>query len=344
MITTGNHMYKLKQIPEDFVVIEVPAVKTALQGRYIYFWMKKKERNTLDAVKELARQLRIKEKDIGFAGSKDKHAVTEQIISLPGIKKESVDRVKIEGVSLEFYGYGNQPVSLGDLQGNKFELVVRNLDDEKVEKINCVENYFDEQRFSLNNIKIGQYLIRKEFAKAVSLVDEVKVKQCLEQKPSDYVGALKTLPTRLLRMYVNAYQSYLWNKTAATYLGQKGKVLKEAAYSGGVFVFVSDSEKFKGLQLPLIGFGHEDFNDAEVQEIIDKIMKEENIFYADFIIKQIPELALEGGLRNVFVEVKDLKLGKKAKDELNSGKFKFKISFTLPKGSYATLAIKRIIS
>ena len=337
-------MYKLKQIPEDFVVIEVPAVKTAQQGRYLYFWMKKKERNTLDAVKELARQLRLKEKDIGFAGSKDKHAVTEQIISLPGVNKEIVAGVKIEGVSLEFYSYGNQPVSLGDLQGNKFELVVRNLDDEKIEKLKYVENYFDEQRFSLNNIKIGQHLLRKEFAKAVSLIDEVKVKRCLEQKPSDYVGALKTLPTRLLRMYVNAYQSYLWNKTVVIYLAQKGKVLKEVAYSGGVFVFVSDPEKFKDLQMPLIGFGHEDFNDAEVQEIIDEIMKEEKISYADFIIKQIPELTLEGELRNVFVEVKDLKVGKKAKDELNSGKFKVKISFILSKGSYATMAIKKIIS
>ncbi|MEK6905375.1 MAG: tRNA pseudouridine(13) synthase TruD, partial [Nanoarchaeota archaeon] len=62
------------------------------------------------------------------------------------------------------------------------------------------------------------------------------------------------------------------------------------------------------------------------------------------IIKQIPELTLEGELRNVFIEVKDLKIGKKAKDELNLGKFKVKISFTLSKGSYATMAIKKIIS
>src|SRR3989344_4836245 len=99
-------MYKLKQIPEDFVVIEISSVQTEKQGKYFYFWLKKKGLNTLDVVKELARQLRIKEKDIGFAGSKDKHAVTEQMISILGRKKEDVEKVKIENVYLEFRGYG----------------------------------------------------------------------------------------------------------------------------------------------------------------------------------------------------------------------------------------------
>src|SRR3989344_4228263 len=70
-ITTGT-MYKLKQVPEDFVVIEIPALQKEKQGKYLYFWMKKKGFNTIDAVKEVARQLRIKEKQIGFAGSKDR--------------------------------------------------------------------------------------------------------------------------------------------------------------------------------------------------------------------------------------------------------------------------------
>src|SRR3989344_7527000 len=145
-------MYKLKQLQEDFVVIEIPAVKTETQGGFLYFWMRKKGRNTLDAVKELARQLRIKEKDIGFAGSKDKHAVTEQMISIAGVNKEAVEKVSFEKISLEFYGFGNKPISMGDLQGNKFEIVLRNLENETIEKTSLIENYFDEQRFSENNV------------------------------------------------------------------------------------------------------------------------------------------------------------------------------------------------
>jgi len=336
-------MYKLKQIIEDFVVIEIPAVKTEPHGRYLYVWIKKKGANTLDVVKELARQLRLKEKDIGFAGSKDKHAVTEQLLSIIGEKKEIVELIKIEDASIDFYGYGNQPISLGDLQGNRFEIAIRNLDDEKVDQIHFLENYFDEQRFSLHNVEIGRYLLKKEFAKAVSLIDEAKVKRCLEQKPTDYVRALKVLPNRLLRMYVNAYQSYIWNRTVAMYLEKKGKVLKKVTYSEGELVFVSNAADFKNLKIPLIGFGYEDVDDKGIQDIIDEIMNEENLSYADFIIKQIPELTLEGELRNVFIEVKDLKIGKKEEDELNAGKKKVKVSFTLPKGCYATMVIKRII-
>lgn len=337
-------MYKLKQLPEDFVVIERPAVKTEVQGKYLYFWMKKREKNTIDAVKELAKALRIREKDIGFAGSKDKQAVTEQLISLAGVKKEIIEELIIKQVVLEFYGYGSKPISLGDLQGNEFEIVIRNLSKEKIEEITLVENYFDEQRFSEHNIEIGRHLIRKEFAKAVSAIDDLKVKQYLEKKPTDYVGALKVLPMRLLRMYVNAYQSYLWNKTVAQYLQKNGKLLKEIVYSGGKLIFVSGSGNFKDTKIPLVGFSHEEIENAEIQEIIDEIMEEEHLSYADFVIKQIPELTLEGELRKVFVPVHDLELGRKVTDELNPGKKKVKVSFVLPKGSYATMVIKRIVS
>ncbi|MEK6939536.1 MAG: tRNA pseudouridine(13) synthase TruD [Nanoarchaeota archaeon] len=337
-------MYTLKQLPEDFMVKEISNVKADPQGKYLYFWLKKKGLNTIDAVKEIARQLRIKEKQIGFAGSKDKHAVTEQMVSLLGVTRENVERVKINDVSLEYYGYGNKPISLGDLEGNRFEIIIRNIELEKTEKILWLENYFDEQRFSQNNVNIGKYLLKKDFRRAASFIDDLKAQKYLEQKPTDYVGALKVLPIRLLRMYVNAYQSYLWNKTVARYLDQQGKTLKKIDYSNGELVFISDQEKFKDLKIPLIGFGHEEAEDKEVQTIIDKIMEEENISYRDFIIKQIPELTLEGELRTVFVEVKDLKVGKKEKDQLNPGKKKMKVSFTLPKGSYATMAIKRMVS
>ncbi len=334
--------YQLKQLPEDFVVTELPAVETSPQGRYSYFWLTKRGRNTLDAVKELARRLGVKEKDIGFAGSKDKQAVTKQVISVAGVKKERVEQVDIPNVSVDFLGYGNKPISLGDLEGNHFEITIRNIEDETIEKTSLVENYFDEQRFSKHNVLIGRNLVKKDFAQATSLIDDFKVKRYLEEKPKDYVGALKKLPLRLLRMYVNAYQSYLWNKTVAEYLNKKGKVLKIVPYSEGDFIFVTDAERFQDLKIPLLGFGKSDF-EKDVQEIINTILKEEQLAHSDFVIKQIPELSLEGELRNVFVAVKEMRIGRKTNDELNLGKKKVKISFTLGKGSYATMVVKRMV-
>jgi len=333
-------MYKLKQIPKDFIVREISNVKTKESGRYSYYKLKKTSRNTLDVVKRLAKQLNVKEKEIGFAGSKDKHAVTEQVISVLGVKKDKVLNVDVDNVELEFFGCGNEPISLGDLEGNQFEIIIRNLDEVNIEKIDFVENYFDEQRFSKLNAEIGRYIVKKEFGRAVQFIGNEKCNEHLDEKKNDYIGALKKIPIRLLRMYVNAYQSFLWNETVAKYLKDHNADVKEVKYSLGKFVFVKNKQD---LQIPLIGFDSEHLESEEIKPIIEKLMFIEELAYRDFIIKQIPQLSLEGEMRNVFINVKSMKIGKEESDELNPGKKKVKVKFSLGKGSYATMVIRKII-
>ncbi len=328
-------MYKLKQIPEDFVVTEVPNVIYNDLGRYLYIKVRKKKYNTLDIVRKIAQQCHIKEKEIGFAGSKDKNAITEQIFSISTNHKSKLPDLNIPGVEWEVVGYGDTPISLGDLKGNKFAITVRNLDKINIEHVTYVVNYFDEQRFSRHNVEIGKAIITKEFNKATQLLDEYKVQEYLRKKPTDHVGALRTLPIRLLRLYVNAYQSYLWNETVARYL----KDGKEVPYSQGTFVF---SDTVQDIQVPLIGFD-DDMIKGEFSEIITTLMQEQNITFHDFIIRAIPEISLEGEMRDLFVEVQDLEIDEFEEDDLNEGKKKVRITFTLGKGSYATLVIKRII-
>jgi tRNA pseudouridine13 synthase len=334
-------MYKLKQIPEDFIVKEISNVKLENSGKFMYFILRKKNRNTLDVIKELSRQLGISEKNIGFAGSKDKHAFTEQMISIKGNK---LSKLKIDNVSLELVGYGNKRISLGDLKGNNFEIVVRNLNKCEFNQITFIENYYDEQRFSNNNVAIGKHLINKEFKQAVVLIDDVKVKKFIEEHPKDFVGALKKLPMRLLKMYVHSFQSFLWNFMLADKL-RKGDVLKEVKYSMGEFVFVN---KKWDIDIPLLGFSSEfnsnnlDLDDLKLDYLKLDDLKLEYLEPADFIIRQIPELSMEGGMRESFVEIKSFKIGKKEKDELNQGKNKVKVSFFLPKGSYATMVIRKL--
>lgn len=337
-------MYLLKQLPEDFVVKEISNADIKERGRYLYSKLIKKNRNTLDAIKEIAKQLHLQEKEIGFAGNKDKRAVTEQVISIKGMDKERVLKINIENITVEFLGYGDIPISLGDLEGNYFEIVARNLEEVSVQKIKYCENYFDEQRFSRNNTEIGKFLITKYFKKAIELIDNENVNKYLQKHKNDFVGALQELPIRLLRIYVNAYQSYLWNETLAKYLRTKGKVIKERPYSQGKFVFVDESEQYFNLEIPIIGFGSEEIDNGDSKDIIKGLMKQEGIKYTDFIIKQIPALTLEGKGRKALVEVKKLVIGKKESDDLNPGKQKVNIIFFLPKGSYATMVIKKIIS
>ncbi len=335
-------MYVLKQVPEDFLVTEISNVPFQSSGAYLYYKLVKKNWNTLDAVKRIAETAKIKEKQIGFAGSKDRNAITEQVISFAGVSKERIDAVQLNEIELRFLGYGSKPISLGDLQGNQFEIIVRNLEESFPEKIKQIPNYFDEQRFGLHNVNVGRHLVKKQFDKAVSCINSPHYREHLKEHQNDFIGALKKLPLRLLRFYINAYQSYLWNETLAIYLKDHGKLLKKAPYSLGEFIFVKNAEEFVKLKIPLIGFGSEELEGEEVRDIIAYLMKKENLSYDDFVIKQIPELTLEGELRKAFVEVEELKIGPAEEDEFHSGKKKRRLSFSLPKGSYATMVVKRM--
>lgn len=338
-------MYTLKQLPEDFIVRERSTVKPQKTGYYLYLRLTKRERTIFDVVKELAAKLKIKEKDIGFAGSKDKQAVTEQILSIRGRKQEAIETIQLRGVTLQPFGYGHTPISLGDLEGNAFIIIVRNLDNVQPEKIHCIPNYFDEQRFSLHNKDIGKHLVQKQFKEAAARIQEPSFQEQLQKAPNNPIGALQRLPIRLLRMYISAYQSYLWNETLAAYLRKNGKVLKEVPYSLGTFIFVSDEEKFQELEIPLIGFDSEKLGkDEEIKDSIAPILAKEGLLQHDFIIKQFPDITPEGELRKAFIEVKDLSFGSIEKDELNPGKKKITVRFFLPKGSYATMVIRKLFS
>ncbi|MBS3169687.1 tRNA pseudouridine(13) synthase TruD [Candidatus Woesearchaeota archaeon] len=337
--------YIIKHLPEDFIVKEISRITPQKQGRYCYVLLRKRQRNTLDVVQEIARQLHTKEKQIGFAGSKDRQGITEQVISLAGTGKDKIAALNLRNAECVILGYGNTPITLGDLQGNAFEIVVRDLQ-EDMEKENLgfspfLENYFDEQRFSTQNVAVGKALIQKDFAGAVRLISNTVGLAHLDDHPADFVGALKKVPSRLLRMYVHALQSALWNRTAAAYLQRKGILEKSIDYSQGKLVFVKDTQRLLGINIPLVGFGELPTDDDEIKEIITRLLTEEKIEQNNFVIKQIPELTVEGELRQLIVPIGNIEIGSIEDDEIFFGKKKMKVCFTLPKGSYATMVVKK---
>jgi len=204
--------------------------------------------------------------------------------------------LKLKDISLEFLGYGAEKITLGDLEGNSFEIVVRGVKDVKGK--DKVVNYFGEQRFGGNNIDVGRALVKKDFAKACKLLG-------WEVSRNDYIGALKKTPIRLLRLYINAFQSWLWNETVD-----------------------SSFEEW-----PLVGWDTDLANFPTIKEKLDL----EAVATSDFVIKQIPALSLEGEMRKVWLLIKDFKI-------LDKGEDFVKVGFTLGKGSYATEVIKQLIS
>lgn len=307
-------MYQIKQNYEDFQVEEIPDYQLT-SGPYIYFWLEKSGLNTLEAVKIIAFKLKINPKKIGYAGNKDKRAITKQVCSVYNITENQIKNLKFKKIKIKIIGQGNKPISLGSLKGNKFIITIRNLTEKQIKSIKPIKkiiNFFDEQRFSTDNVEIGRNIVKGDFEKAASLLlknnlVKNKIKEHLKNKPKDYVGAVKLIDKKLLMLFVHAYQSYLWNETVK-------------------------KTKNKPKIIPIVGFG------TEIKDkIIKEILKKENLTPRDFIIRQIPDLSAEGTDRNVFVQVKNFKIIKKTKDTAT-------ISFELPKGSYATMVVKTLLS
>lgn len=317
-------MYQIKQIPEDFIVDELTNIKPKESGRYIYYKLKKTNYTVLRALDHIAAILHIPLKRIGFAGTKDKLAITTQYISFDSVKKEKIDRIQLKDIELEFFGYGDEPISLGDLKANKFEITIRNMD-KSPKPITRLPNYFGSQRFSSNNIIIGKSIIKKDFKKAAELIAENDERfrndseAHLKQKPNDYIGVIRKQPKKLLMLYIHSYQSDIWNQT-----------VKQLITEG--------IEKDK---INIIGFGTK-LKDDEEGKIIKSIMQENKITPRDFIIRSIPELSSEGTQRDMHIEVMNLKISEPEEDEINKGKKKYKIMFSLQKGSYATVVIDQM--
>jgi tRNA pseudouridine13 synthase len=317
-IYTG--MYVLKSVPEDFLVDEIPLPEKGGNGAFCYFVLKKRNLTTHEAIKEVAVRLDRREKDIGFAGTKDRIAITTQLISVRDAKNDfSIDTPRLK---LDFYGRGKDNLRLGDLKGNRFTITIRKLE-AKPEPITRFKNYFGEQRFSTNNHEIGRLIVKKKFKEAVDLIIahdgrwEQTVKEYIKKKPTDAVGAIRTIPKSISLMLVHSYQSYIWNKAAEAITTEED------------------------IDLPLIGFAT---NLRKLPEEVQSILKEERLAPRDFIIRQIPGFAFEGSKRKLYTEMKDLIIDDPEPDERFEGKKKVKVAFSLDKGCYATVAINQLLS
>ena len=335
-------MYRIKQVPEDFLVSEESAIKPGKQGRYAYFRLWKREYTTQRAAEHIADFLRLPVKDIGFAGAKDKEAITEQAISVRNGSSKLVEHFKSDDIRLTFLGYGDSPISLGDLKGNRFEIIIRNLE-RAPEKAGFIINYFDDQRYSTNNAQIGELFLRGKFENACRLMDEEPVNGFLEMEPKNFVGALHTIPFRTLQLYIHAYQSLLFNQAVSEYLHCKYKPgeLVKVPYTHGELVF--PEKRPKDMRFPLIGFSAE-YPEKDIEMIYARLLKKDGLEERNFIIRAFPELSSEGNSRDLVVEPQDLKIGRLEDDDLNMGKKKCEVSFSLPKGSYATMVIKRMMA
>jgi len=343
--------WKIKEKPEDFIVTEVIFDRTEeswkekmqrIRGktpekkdRYLWFTLCKRDADFFRVMGELGRSLKISTKDIGYAGTKDRRAVTYQTISVPADKEDDVKSLKIKGIEISDFRYRNRPVRLGEHKGNDFRITVRNVDPGDAERIGKeiariknegVINYFGGQRFgsvSGINAVIGKFLVLGDIKSAVRAMIlecggdyEKRMSSYLEKKPGDYEGALRQMPLRLLKLFVHAYQAKIWNECAVRYEGENTPI-------------------------PIVGHRTDVRNYPRIRGILEEVLGEEKIDPGDFRNRGLKELSSRGSDRNYMVVPKGLEHSF-GKDELNRGKLKLRLLFFLPKGSYATELVRQL--
>lgn len=310
--------YKLKQKPEDFKVEEIPNYEILPSGDFRIYKLTKRDITTFDAVDQISKRIGVDQKYIRYAGLKDKNAITVQYMSVPN-KGNLLEKYEIPGISLELVGYSNNELFVGSLKGNKFDIIIRNIEKQPELHTHMI-NYFGEQRFSTDNVAIGRFIVKRQFSDAVELILKSNELKTSGKHPTQ---SLQSVDKKMITLYLSAYQSYLWNKSVEIYLDTEEKVCCKEA-------------------MPLIGFGLE--AEGKISKILNKVMSEEGIKERDFILRELQGIGLEGGFRDIFAEVESPKIISFEEDDLNPGMKKCRVSFELPKAAYATEYIKQMLS
>jgi len=185
----------------------------------------------------------------------------------------------------------------------------------------------------------------------------------LAKEPDDYAGAFRRLPIRLRKLFPQAYQSYLFNKFLSRRImcglplvrAEVGDYVVNVERSGLPMLSmlkIVDTETLTEinkkieagkmrLAIPLVGF--KQHTSIGIQgEIERQILEEEGISQESFKIPAMPEITARGELRTALIPLNNFSLNEISKDSANPSKYKAEASFTLHRGSYATILLREI--
>ena len=387
---------KLRRLPEDFQVDELTRV-IANGGPFAFYRLTKKSIGTPEAINAISDRWKIQRKRISFGGLKDRHAVTSQHLTIHNGPRKSLQQTS---VNLEYLGQTTSPFTPADFHSNRFQLVLRDMQDEEVQQAAAaveqvrqtgLPNYFDDQRFgSLGESGdwIARAWCRSDWERALWLAiadshrnDSASEKQQKQQlrefwgqwsecqqrlnnsprrtivdylansvkavRPPDFRGALTRISVDLRGLYLSAYQSALWNRWLTRVIENQDASATTVPFdllSGrGVFPLTLSPEatatlKDTELQLPCARI---DRPDGLPGELLDSLLREEGIELRELRVKYPRDSFFSKGLRRAIVLPDSLTYAVHD-DDLHEHRRKLILSFDLPRGSYATILVKRL--
>ena len=183
-IITGRGTIRNK--PEDFQVTELNDIDLSGEGEHLWLYIQKTSNNSIWVSKQLANVCQVPQKQVAFAGQKDRHAVTKQWFSIQLPKISDPDKIQSalgEGIQIIKSGKHSRKIKTGQLDANAFEIVIRDITGDKqqiennIQNIikNGVPNYFGSQRFGhdMGNITkcqdwfVGKYKVKSRNLKSL---------------------------------------------------------------------------------------------------------------------------------------------------------------------------------
>ncbi len=190
----------LKAVPEDFQVDEVLDIPLSGAGEHLWLWVEKRNLNTEEAARRIARAAGVPVRNVSYAGLKDRHALTRQWFSLhmPGKADPVMEKAEDQALKILKSGRHQRKLQRGAHSANGFTLRLTELQadrgmlEARLEQIkrHGVPNYFGLQRFGFEG---GNVLGARDYAERQELPVQ------------------RNLRSRLL----SAGRSYLFNRVVA---------------------------------------------------------------------------------------------------------------------------------
>ena len=173
---------------------------------------------------------------------------------------------------------------------------------------------------------------------------EKKIFKILKEKPKGFLNAIHEYPVEEISMALSAYQSFLWNKMLSKFIEPVSDLkipIKCWLYPSYRTLTKENLEYFKNLELPTHGI-KPGFIDKKIEDIYNQVLIDEGLYQEKIGMRKYRKVILKSFLRPAIVIPEDLKLIEISDDDIYRGKKSISLSFTLPRGSFATILLKNL--
>jgi tRNA pseudouridine13 synthase len=171
----------------------------------------------------------------------------------------------------------------------------------------------------------------------------------LREDPKDFKGAFLHIDRRIRTMALFELQSFVWNEGVKRYLGARVPAAEQIGlrYQAGALTFPRAlpralRDELWSKTFPLLA-PDSTFEDDLVRDSALGALRTQGLRLEDLRVPDTRQLFFKHEERPLFVVPGRLRINEPRLDELNRGRFKINLSFTLPPGAYATLVVRRVL-